>query len=69
MLKALKPLFSITVLLGLAVGQSFDKTLFPIYAGGRTGDEKVSCFLLDETNGRVIVGGNTTSYDFAPAAM
>ena len=40
------------------------KPLFPIYAGG-TGDETINCFLIDEDNDRVIVGGNTNSDDFA----
>ena len=40
--------------------------IFPITAGG-TGEEYVSCTVLDEKNNFIIVGGNTTSADFGPA--
>ena len=40
---------------------------FPIYAGGRS-NETVNCFIYDEATELLIVGGNTTSDDFAPAA-
>ena len=40
---------------------------FPIYAGGSS-NEYVNCFIYDEANELLIIGGNTTSSDFAPAA-
>ena len=66
-------LLALVALIGLALGQpettsnNWEHGLYPIYAGG-TKDERIGCFLLDEANGLVIVGGNTTSSDFAPAA-
>ena len=52
-----------------------DKTLspvceyktYPIFAGG-TSNEYVNCFIYDEEQDFILVGGNTTSEDFAPAA-
>ena len=41
--------------------------LFPIFAGG-TSKEHVNCFIYDPNTELIIVGGNTTSEDFAPAA-
>jgi len=41
--------------------------LFPISSGGKK-DEKVSCTLEDKKNGLIIVAGNSTSEDYAPAA-
>ena len=43
------------------------KDAFPIYAGGSS-NEYVNCFIYDEATELLIVGGNTTSEDFAPAA-
>ena len=40
---------------------------FPIYMGGSK-DEKISCFMYDPLNELFIIGGNTTSDDFAPAS-
>lgn len=40
--------------------------LFPVYMGGSS-NEKVGCFLYDPKNQLFIIGGNTTSEDFAPA--
>jgi hypothetical protein len=40
--------------------------LFPVYMGGSS-DEKVGCFVYDPKNELFIIGGNTTSEDFAPA--
>lgn len=40
--------------------------LFPTYMGGSS-NEKVGCFLWDAKNELFIIGGNTTSEDFAPA--
>jgi len=48
-------------------GPSCTKDLYPVYAGG-TQREYVNCFLFDPTSELLIVGGNTTSDDFAPAA-
>lgn len=41
--------------------------LFPTFIGGLTGSEKIGCFLYDEKNDIILLGGNTTSDDFAPA--
>lgn len=41
--------------------------LLPIYAGGSS-KENVNCFAYDPRTEIIIVGGNTTSEDFAPAA-
>jgi len=41
--------------------------LLPIYAGGSS-DEKVNCIKYDPLSGLILVGGNTTSDNFAPAA-
>ena len=41
--------------------------MYPVYAGG-TQREFVNCFVYDENTELIIVGGNTTSDDFAPAA-
>lgn len=41
--------------------------LFPISSGGSK-DEMVSCTLYDEQNGLIIVAGNSSSEDYAPAA-
>lgn len=41
--------------------------LFPVSSGGSK-DEKVSCTLHDPNNDLIIVAGNTTSEDYAPAA-
>jgi hypothetical protein len=41
--------------------------LFPITSGGSK-DEKVSCTFHDEVNDLIIVAGNSTSEDYAPAA-
>ena len=45
---------------------SCEDSYWPIYAGGTTGSEDVRCFVYDPTNKLVIVGGVTTSDDFAP---
>ena len=63
----MKLLISAFGLLCLAMAQNPEKDLFPVYAGG-TGDEFINCFAMDEANGLILVGGNTTSSDFAPAA-
>ena len=41
--------------------------LLPIYAGGSS-KENVNCFVHDPATNMIIVGGNTTSDDFSPAA-
>ena len=41
-----------------------DASLFPVYAGG-SNQEFVNCFIFDEKNDFMIVGGNSTSGDFA----
>ena len=67
LLLALFALFGLTLAQPITSDNNWEHGLYPIYAGG-TKDEKINCFLLDEANGLVIVGGNTTSSDFAPAA-
>lgn len=41
--------------------------VFPVSAGG-SGDEMVTCTLYDPVNQYIIVAGNSTSDDFAPAS-
>lgn len=41
--------------------------LLPIYAGGSS-DEKVNCIQYDPKSKLILVAGNTTSDNFAPAA-
>ena len=41
--------------------------LFPISSGGSK-DEMVSCTVYDEKNGLIVVAGNSSSQDYAPAA-
>jgi len=41
--------------------------LWPVSSGGSR-DEKVSCTFYDEVNQQIIVAGNSTSDDYAPAA-
>ena len=43
------------------------ENVFPIVAGGSK-DEKTTCTVYDQVNQLIIVTGNTTSDDFAPAA-
>ena len=43
------------------------EAVFPITVGGNK-DERTTCVLHDEVNNLIIVAGNTTSDDFAPAA-
>lgn len=42
--------------------------IFPVFIGGINGGEKTSCFIHDVKNDLIIIGGNTTSDDFAPAS-
>ena len=46
---------------------SCSEDIWPVYAGGSKGSEKVTCFVYDPLNQLIIVGGVTTSEDFAPA--
>jgi hypothetical protein len=41
--------------------------LFPMSSGGKK-DEKVGCTAFDKARGQIIIAGNTTSDDYAPAA-
>jgi hypothetical protein len=41
--------------------------MWPIFSGGSSRD-LVNCFAYHEESGLLLVGGNTTSADFAPAA-
>jgi len=43
------------------------ENVFPINVGGSK-DEKTTCTVYDPVNQLIIVAGNTTSDDFAPAA-
>ena len=40
--------------------------LFPNFAGG-SNDETIKCFVYDPVSKYIIVGGTSTSSDFAPA--
>ena len=42
--------------------------IFPVFIGGVNGGEKTSCFVYDQKNDLILIGGNTTSDDFAPAS-
>ena len=53
-------------MVGRVVAQCED-SYWPIYAGGAKGDEDVRCFVYDPIKELIIVGGTTTSEDFAPA--
>lgn len=44
-----------------------DYHLMPLYMGGLK-KENINCFNYDDPSGVIIVGGNTTSDNFAPAA-
>jgi hypothetical protein len=48
------------------LSETCKEKLFPITSGGSK-DEKVSCTLNFEQHGLIIVAGNTTSGDYAPA--
>ena len=50
------------------VAAQCEDSYWPIYAGGATGNEDVRCFVYDPIEQLIIVGGTTTSSDFAPAA-
>jgi hypothetical protein len=43
------------------------QNIWPIFAGGSSND-LVNCFAIDPVKRLVVIGGNTTSSDFAPAA-
>ena len=60
-------LLTLIALTGLVQAQDCSKDYFPVYAGG-SGDEFINCLIYDETTELLIVGGNTTSEDWAPAA-
>ena len=49
------------------LSDSCKEKLFPVSSGGSK-DEKVSCTLYDRQNGLIIVAGNSSSEDYAPAA-
>ena len=67
-----KTLFATLVLTGLLlstqVSAGCEEDHWPVYAGGDTGNEDVRCFVYDPKEELIIVGGVTTSEDFAPAA-
>jgi hypothetical protein len=42
--------------------------IFPVFIGGVNGGEKTSCFVYDPKTDLILIGGNTTSDDFAPAS-
>jgi hypothetical protein len=66
-------LLALTLLVGLMTPQvaaqnsACDQKHWPIYAGGAKGNEDVRCFVYDPLEQLIIVGGVTTSEDFAPA--
>lgn len=49
------------------LSSSCKEKLFPVTSGGSK-DEKVSCTFHDKVNDLIIVAGNSTSEDYAPAA-
>lgn len=49
------------------VAAQCEDSYWPIYAGGSKGNEDVRCFVYDPNQQLIIVGGTTTSEDFAPA--
>lgn len=49
------------------VSAQCEDSYWPIYAGGAKGNEDVRCFIYDPNQQLIIVGGTTTSEDFAPA--
>ena len=68
MLKVQQLLLAFLALIGLTYGQeSCLNELYPVYAGG-TQREYVNCIVYDPKAELIIIGGNTTSDDFAPAA-
>jgi len=50
------------------MSESCSYDIFPVFIGGTKGHEKVSCFAYDAANDIIMIGGNTTSEDFAPAS-
>ena len=46
-----------------------EDSFWPVYAGGQTGDERVNCFVYDPIEELIIVGGITSSEDFAPVPI
>jgi hypothetical protein len=49
------------------MSETCKEKLFPVSSGGSK-DEKVSCTMEFENQGLILVAGNTTSEDYAPAA-
>lgn len=49
------------------MSETCKEKLFPVSSGGKK-DEKVSCTMDFSSKGLIIVAGNTTSEDYAPAA-
>ena len=49
------------------MSQSCKEKIFPLSSGGSK-NEFVSCTVYDAKNQQIIVGGNSTSEDYAPAA-
>ena len=63
-------LLSLAVLLGLMgpqVAAQCQDNYWPVFAGGSKGNEDVRCFIYDPIEQLIVVGGVTTSEDFAPA--
>lgn len=63
-------LLALTLLLGSMAPQvaaQCGEAVWPIYAGGSAGNEDVRCFLFDPIEQLIIVGGVSSSEDFAPA--
>ena len=46
--------------------QSCEHANWPVFSGGRDGEEEVRCFVYDPLEKLVIVGGVTNSADYAP---
>ena len=52
------------MMVGLAVGSECNGDLFPIYSGGKR-DEYANCIVYDSRTEQILIGGNSTSSDYA----
>jgi len=59
---------SLMVATNAQLSEECSYNIFPLFIGGDKGSEKTSCLVYDKTNDLIIMGGNTTSDDFAPAS-
>jgi hypothetical protein len=59
---------SLLVATNAQLSEECSYNIFPLFIGGDNGSEKTSCLIYDKTHDLIILGGNTTSDDFAPAS-